>query len=434
MAVGPSHMLVGWTLALGAAVTNTAVDSCRKHAASIIPVEGLVALVGVADAAISWLVVAVVSALGGFKGLNKNMHLSSPYAFFAVTFLSSTLLLTAKVMYQKALQLSPLSLTIPYLSFTPAILVITAYFLLGEEPSASGLVGVAVVALGGYLLSLKNSSSSSATPASKQEYPVLGSEGQSAAAQRLTDGLEHASMGSEGGCSTSSSAGGATLGSKAQNRAVSTPNLQDAEAGNMISVQAHAGSSGTADASGSLSRPRVKQRRAVSGSTDWAWFLKRMGAEPGTVLMLLVAGIFAFTASLDKLGTVYGSNVFTYFALQRAVIGSVCILYLLLMRRDLIRFFASRYNCMLIVCISVFELLTVVLFLSAVQHILVSYVVAIKRCNILLSVIVGRVWFRESIASRLPYVFLMLLGMSLIVLEPSASTFHHTHTRHLHTD
>ena len=43
---------------------------------------------------------------------------------------------------------------------------------------------------------------------------------------------------------------------------------------------------------------------------------------------------------------------------------------------------------------------------------------AIKRSNVLLSVLVGGIVFKESIASRLPYVMLMLCGMTCIVLDP----------------
>lgn len=54
---------------------------------------------------------------------------------------------------------------------------------------------------------------------------------------------------------------------------------------------------------------------------------------------------------------------------------------------------------------------------EAIKYILVSYVVAIKRMNVLLSVAVGGLVFKESVLRRLPYVLLMLSGMFLIVIE-----------------
>jgi multidrug transporter EmrE-like cation transporter len=50
----------------------------------------------------------------------------------------------------------------------------------------------------------------------------------------------------------------------------------------------------------------------------------------------------------------------------------------------------------------------------------VSYAIAAKRSGILLSVLSGAVFFKESIRDRLPYVMVMLLGMTLILLSGNA--------------
>ena len=57
---------------------------------------------------------------------------------------------------------------------------------------------------------------------------------------------------------------------------------------------------------------------------------------------------------------------------------------------------------------------------EAIKYMLVAYVIAIKRCNVLLSVLIGGLVFREPIMQRLPYVLLMLGGMLLIVLDPKS--------------
>ena len=75
---------------------------------------------------------------------------NSPFLFAA--FMSAALRLVSLLLYQTAIQIAPLSVTIPYLSFTPAMLVVTAYLMIGEQPSLPGLVGVLVVTFGGYLL------------------------------------------------------------------------------------------------------------------------------------------------------------------------------------------------------------------------------------------------------------------------------------------
>lgn len=72
--------------------------------------------------------------------------------FWFNVFLLIPLEITALILYIKALKLSPLSLTIPFLSFTPVFLIFTSFLMLGEQPDISGLLGILLVALGGYLL------------------------------------------------------------------------------------------------------------------------------------------------------------------------------------------------------------------------------------------------------------------------------------------
>jgi len=57
-------------------------------------------------------------------------------------------------LYMRALQIAPLSLTIPYLGLTPLFLLIIPSVVLGESLSAIGIVGVVLVALGTYLLQI----------------------------------------------------------------------------------------------------------------------------------------------------------------------------------------------------------------------------------------------------------------------------------------
>ena len=56
------------------------------------------------------------------------------------------------VLYMEAIRLSPLSLTVPFLTLTPAFLVITGYAVLGERASPAAVLGIAVIVFGGYLL------------------------------------------------------------------------------------------------------------------------------------------------------------------------------------------------------------------------------------------------------------------------------------------
>lgn len=56
------------------------------------------------------------------------------------------------VLYMEAIRLSPLSLTVPFLTLTPAFLVLTGYAVLGERASPSAVLGIAVIVFGGYVL------------------------------------------------------------------------------------------------------------------------------------------------------------------------------------------------------------------------------------------------------------------------------------------
>ncbi len=74
--------------------------------------------------------------------------------FFVVTFLSLPLDIIAVLLYMEAIRLSPLSLTLPFLSLTPVFLIGTSYILLGEKTDKSGFIGVILVVIGAYLLNV----------------------------------------------------------------------------------------------------------------------------------------------------------------------------------------------------------------------------------------------------------------------------------------
>ncbi len=80
-------------------------------------------------------------------------------SYFTPNFILNVLILlslelTATVLYMKGIKLSPLSLSIPFLSFTPVFIVLTGYIILGEKVSAPGFVGILFVIAGSYLINL----------------------------------------------------------------------------------------------------------------------------------------------------------------------------------------------------------------------------------------------------------------------------------------
>ena len=62
--------------------------------------------------------------------------------------------LAAILLYMRAIKVSPLSLAIPFLAFTPVFVILTGYLLLGETLSIYGITGIILIVLGSYVLNL----------------------------------------------------------------------------------------------------------------------------------------------------------------------------------------------------------------------------------------------------------------------------------------
>jgi uncharacterized membrane protein len=69
-----------------------------------------------------------------------------------ITFLAVPLDIIAVLLYIRAIKVSPLSLTLPFLSLTPIFLIVTSYIILGEKPDKFGFIGIMLVVIGAYLL------------------------------------------------------------------------------------------------------------------------------------------------------------------------------------------------------------------------------------------------------------------------------------------
>jgi drug/metabolite transporter (DMT)-like permease len=56
--------------------------------------------------------------------------------------------------YMKAIKVSPLSLTLPFLAFTPVFIILTGWILLGERLSWVGIAGIILIVAGSYCLNI----------------------------------------------------------------------------------------------------------------------------------------------------------------------------------------------------------------------------------------------------------------------------------------
>ena len=77
--------------------------------------------------------------------------------FWQTTALMLPLEIAALVLYVRAIRLSPLSLTVPFMALSPVFIILIAFIFLGEWPTRGGLAGIALIAAGAYLLNASSS-------------------------------------------------------------------------------------------------------------------------------------------------------------------------------------------------------------------------------------------------------------------------------------
>ncbi len=132
---------------------------------------------------VTWVPLAIVTAIGFAasgsyaKALSKRAHvyvvtwglitLSLPWSallllrqgmpavgpeFLRAAMISVVVNMIAVTLQVKALSISPLSLTMPFLAFTPLFMLLPSWVVLREAPSALGLAGILLIVSGGYAI------------------------------------------------------------------------------------------------------------------------------------------------------------------------------------------------------------------------------------------------------------------------------------------
>ncbi len=74
--------------------------------------------------------------------------------FFIAFVIALPLEILSIILYIKALRLSPLSLTLPFLSLTPVFLIAFSYLILDEPITIQGAMGIVFISSGGYVLNV----------------------------------------------------------------------------------------------------------------------------------------------------------------------------------------------------------------------------------------------------------------------------------------
>ncbi|CAI5496226.1 unnamed protein product [Closterium sp. Naga37s-1] len=148
----------------------------------------------------------------------------------------------------------------------------------------------------------------------------------------------------------------------------------------------------------------------VKGALRWVGAQKR---HEGPLLMMGCAVLLSFTNGCDKLGVHHSPSVVVFAGLQRLFMAVPPVLYLAATRPSAFPLLLKHFP--LLAGISACEITAIVFYLQSLHWLLVSYSVAAKRSNILISMFVGYFLFKENIWKRLPYVLLMIAGMTLII-------------------
>lgn len=218
--------------------------------------------------------------------------------------------LIAMLLYMAAIRDYPLSLTLPYLAFTPVFVIGVAWVVLGETVTPTGAMGIALIVAGAWLLN-----------------------------------------------------------------------------------SGHA---------------RLANRHS------WMLPFAAILREPGSRMMLLVAAIYAVTATLGK-GAMRHLAPEYFGAFYFALLGAaVCLLFVLPRPRILLTLLRRPAPVLLIG--GLMGLMVYTHFL-AMQQVEVAYMIAVKRTSLLFGILYGAFLFREQgLAARLPAGVLMLAGVALILM------------------
>ncbi len=76
-------------------------------------------------------------------------------SFWPAVLLDLPLEIIAIIFYVKALEVSPISLSLPFLSFTPLFLILTSRVMIGEKISLFGVFGIVFIVFGSYMINLR---------------------------------------------------------------------------------------------------------------------------------------------------------------------------------------------------------------------------------------------------------------------------------------
>jgi drug/metabolite transporter (DMT)-like permease len=138
---------LGLLLAAAMSIINVLTDVCRKHALEKRDLLPATFWIRIAVAVVFVLVLAWRVAGGARIEIRGGAGL-----FSALMVLDVALITIVMWLYFRALQISPLSMCIPFLAFTPVFLIPSTYIILGQKPQPIKLLGVALIVVGSLVM------------------------------------------------------------------------------------------------------------------------------------------------------------------------------------------------------------------------------------------------------------------------------------------
>lgn len=211
---------------------------------------------------------------------------------------------TAFLLYMEAIRIAPLSLTVPYLAFTPVFMLVTGKVVLQEVPNLAGAAGIVLTVVGGYIL-----------------------------------------------------------------------NSDPANAGFLAPF-------------------RILAR------------------ERGSWMMCIVAFLYAFASVFGKRAVLHSSPMF-FSCVYYIVLSLSLIIILSLLRKVSLRTLAAGYRRGVLAGLILF--CHAVLHNSAIALVNASYMISVKRLNVLFGVLYGGILFRESHIARRMLGALLMVGGAVII-------------------
>ncbi len=156
-----TEFMVGFALALTCAVCWAGLDITRKKLGKAMTATGAVAGLMLLHIVFINPILFAGSVTEGQGNVVYEMILVGypeqlEWLYFAPTVVSIGMNLAANFLFLRAVQISPLSLTTPYLAFTPVFTALTALIFLGQIPTTYGWLGIIIVCLGAFFMNPGN--------------------------------------------------------------------------------------------------------------------------------------------------------------------------------------------------------------------------------------------------------------------------------------